>query len=111
MSSIHVFWRERSRDFDSDKELDRLETHTGVLTADHEGADEESPVVIEDLTGRVYRAGDFPTNTVLYIEAAPGDLPPIAKVARQAGFQIAHAESAGLGRGQEAYRRSEFEAP
>lgn len=98
MPSVHVFWTERGLNFDQDLEyaLDEREIHTGVLTDEAEHASEEVPVVVEDLTGRVYLPGDLPPETILYVESAPGGMPVIAEAAVEAGYKVAHAEDRGL---------------
>jgi hypothetical protein len=98
MASVHVFWTDPGINFDEDMEMafDERELHTGVLTDEAEHASEEVPVVVEDLTGRVYLPGDFPAQTVLFVESAPGALPAIAEAAAEAGYNVAHAEQRGL---------------
>jgi hypothetical protein len=98
MPSVHVFWTEKGLNFDEDSEyeIDEREIHTGVLTDGAEHASEEVPVVVEDLTGRVYLPGDFPPDTILYVESAPGGMPAIAEAAAEAGYNVAHAEERGL---------------
>lgn len=98
MESVHVFWTEKGLNFDEDSEyeIDEREVHTGVLTDKAENATDETPVVIEDVTGRVYLPGDFSPDTILYVESAAEGMPAIAEAAVEAGFQVAHAEDRGL---------------
>jgi hypothetical protein len=97
MESAQVFWSEAGINFDEDPEfdIDRREVHTGLLTDDAEYATGDGPVVVEDLTGRIYLPDDLRPDTVLFIESAAGAMPPIAEAARQAGYHVAHAEDSG----------------
>lgn len=65
--------------------------HSGLLTIDHESATDDTPVVVEDETGRVYGPDDLPAETTLFIEGSPGEFPEIAELAKRAGFHVARA--------------------
>lgn len=98
MSSAHVFWTDHGKNFDDDIEYawDEREVHTGVLTDEADHASGEVPVVVEDVTGRIYMPGDLAPDTILYVESAPEGLPAVAEAAVEAGFHVAHAEKRGL---------------
>lgn len=91
MSTLNVYWTSPGFEMDDQAAAARPDVRTGVLTTEHEAADEGVPVVVEEVTARVYRPGDLPPDTVLYVEAAPGGLPPLAQLAREAGFKVRHA--------------------
>ena len=91
MSTLNVYWASPGFEMDDQVISDRPNVRTGILTTQHEAAEEGAPVVVEEVTARVYRPGDLPPDTVLYVEAAPGGLPPLAKLAKEAGFKVRHA--------------------
>jgi hypothetical protein len=64
----------------------------GTLTTQHSASVDGAPVLVEDETGRVYTSWDLPPATILFVEAVPGFMPPMAMRARDAGFIIEHAE-------------------
>ncbi len=91
MPTLNVYWR--AIKFDAEQQSKVAEdVRTGLLTTEHEGATEDMPVLLEDRSQRVYRAADLPPDTVLYAEAAPGGLPPLAERSVQAGFHVRRAD-------------------
>jgi hypothetical protein len=93
MAAIEVYWR--ISDFDPEEQSKQRGevVLTGILTDEHEAASPEEPVVVEEESARVYRAGQLPPEAVLYIEDAPGPFPHLAQVAALAGFQVEHARN------------------
>jgi len=91
MASMYVYWRHPGF---SREEGGNTATaiHQGFLTTDHDAADEEMPIVlVEEESERIYHPGDLPPETVLYVEAAPGELPGLAEVAKRAGYRVERA--------------------
>lgn len=91
MATHHVYWRSAGFDTEAQRRHSRHDVHTGVLTDEHEAATPEMPVLIEEISKRVYRPGDLAPNTVVYVENHPGGYPPIAHRARLAGYRVEHA--------------------
>ncbi len=91
MCALNVYWR--TPDFDPEEQAthERLVVHTGVLTDAHDAATPEGPVLVEERSERVYRPGDLPPESVVYVEDHPGPLPPLAQLARRAGFRVEYA--------------------
>lgn len=91
MATHNVYWR--VPDFDPEEQAthQRRVTHTGLLTDEHDEATPEEPVLVEERSDRVYRAGELPPETILYIEDHPGPLPQLAQKARRAGFRVEYA--------------------
>ena len=87
MASVKVYWRAPKFDEEQQDRLDRENARTGVLTTEHSAADDDVPVLVEELTGHVYRPGDMPPDAVIYIEDAPG-FPDVARLAVDAGFRV-----------------------
>jgi hypothetical protein len=88
MPTLSVTWEAET--FDSEEQRKVGEgAHTGVLTTEHEAATEETPVLLEEVSGRVYQPGDLPPDTQLHA-VIPSDapMPGIVEQARRAGFLI-----------------------
>jgi hypothetical protein len=91
MATLKVHWKARTFNIESQQKLEDT-VRTGVLTGDEDEVADEQPVIIEDLTGRVYGPRELPPGTVVYVAASPGPLPPLAQRARDAGFTVRAAE-------------------
>lgn len=87
MPEIEVYWR--GPEFNSEQQLlIESKTRTGKLTTEHAAADDDIPVLVEDVSARVYRPGELPTDTIIYVEGPPESLPSIARNAARAGFVV-----------------------
>ena len=64
-------------------------TRTGVLSDEHDASSDQIPLLIEDVTGRVYRAADLPPGTEVVIPDAAATQPDFVERAKRSGFQIA----------------------
>ncbi len=91
MATLNVYWRMPEFDTEEQAKHEARVTHTGVLTDEHDEATAEVPVLVEERSNRVYRPGELPPESVLYFEDHPGPLPPLAHVARDAGFHVEYA--------------------
>jgi hypothetical protein len=91
MTTLNVYWKLHDFDAEQQQKREGMNVRTGYLTDEHEAATPEIPVLVEERSFRVFRPDDLPPETVLYVEEAPGDLPPLAEKARNAGFVIEHA--------------------
>jgi len=91
MPEVEAYWR--APQFHSEEQaVTNDPVRTGVLTTEHEAADDETPVLVEEISARVYRPEDLPPDTTIFVEGPPGKLPPIARLADRAGFVVKHAE-------------------
>jgi hypothetical protein len=91
MATLNVYWRMADFDPEEQAKHERRVVHTGVLTDEHQSATTDQPVLVEEGSDRVYRPGELPPESVLYIEDHPGPLPPLAEQARRAGFRVEYA--------------------
>lgn len=91
MSTLNVYWRAAGFVPEAQDKHQQKDVHTGVLTDEHDAATPEAPVLVEEVTRRVYTPGDLPPDTVLYVEDHPGELPAVAQKARRAGYAVEHA--------------------
>lgn len=91
MAILDVYWRMPDFDVEEQAKRERRITHTGWLSDEHDDATSDAPVLVEQRTDRVFRAGELPPETTLFIEDHPGPMPPLAEQARRAGFMIEHA--------------------
>ncbi len=95
MAEINVYWKAKLFIPEEQGRSRSDSVQTGLLTDEHEELGEsDQPVIVEDVTGRVYTAADLPPGTVIYVEAPPGPLPRIAVAAQEAGFHVVHAGQA-----------------
>lgn len=92
MPTLNVYWRTPDFDMEEQMRRERRVAHTGLLSDEHQEATAEVPVLVEERSDRVYRPGELPPESVLYVEDHPGPLPALADKARRAGFQVKHAE-------------------
>lgn len=91
MEEVHVHWMEQELD-PEEQEPAPGKVREGILTTQHSASTDGEPVLVEEDTGRVYTSWDLPPDTILFVEAVPGIMPPMAMKARDAGFIIEHAE-------------------
>lgn len=64
-------------------------TRTGVLTDENDASSDQVPLLIEDVTGRVYRAADLPPGTDIEVPDAANTHADFLERAKRSGFQIA----------------------
>lgn len=88
MAELNVYIQSREFDDENQQKAANFSVRTGVLTTEHVAADEDRPVIVEDVTERVYAPGELPSDAVVYVQGPPGELPPLAKLAKRAGFRI-----------------------
>lgn len=91
MEDVLVHWIE-SEFVEEEQEMFPGKIREGVLTTQHSASVDGMPVLVEAEGERVYTAADLPADAVLFVEAPPGPLPPMAEAAIEAGFTIRHAE-------------------
>ncbi|MCM2374502.1 hypothetical protein [Aporhodopirellula aestuarii] len=96
MSTLNVHWRHTAfshdaglRTNDNASGTDTDIARTGVLSDEHQEVSDQRPVLVEDATGRVYRASDLPPNTRVVVSDINRFADPIVEHAKQAGFEIA----------------------
>jgi hypothetical protein len=61
----------------------------GELTTDNKYAREEKPVLMEEMTKRVYLPSNLPAGTTLELASEATELPEVARQAQQAAYQVA----------------------
>lgn len=91
MEDVPVHWIE-SEFNEEQQEMAPGKIREGVLTTQHSASTDGQPVLVELVGERVYTPADQPADAVLYVEAPPGKLPPMAELAIDAGFRVEHAE-------------------
>lgn len=91
MAILDVYWRMPDFDIEEQVKRERRVTHTGWLSDEHDDATRSEPVLVEQRSERVFRPGELPPDTTLFIEDHPGPMSPLAEQARRAGFVIEHA--------------------
>lgn len=91
MASLHAYWRYPRFNRDEQRPDGERDVRTGVLTNEHQEALDDIPVLVEELTERVYHPGDLPPGSVIFVETGSGEMPQLAKLARRAGFLIRRA--------------------
>jgi len=67
---------------------------TGVLTDEHQEVTDGRPILVEDATGRVYRASDLPPDTRVVVAGVGDPPPPLFENARRVGFEIVASDRA-----------------
>lgn len=97
MARLHVYWKSSGLNQEAGVETSAIEAvHQGVLTDEHGETVGDEPVLVEEVSQRVYRSGDLPPGAAVYIEDTPeAELPPLAERAREAGFRIARSSTEG----------------
>lgn len=95
MSEVHIQFRHEafSRDAGMRTNDDAARTNvdstrTGMLTDEHESSSDQIPLLVEDVSGRVYRAADLPSGTEIVIPAAAERHDDLVDRAKRSGFQI-----------------------
>ncbi len=88
MPIAYVYWESAGYDMEHGIDGRRKSVHQGILTTDHEAAPGGLPILVEEVTGNLYRPEDLPPETIVYVESAPGDLPEIAQLAKRAGYRV-----------------------
>lgn len=95
MSQVHIQFRQEafSRDAGMRTNEDAARTNvdstrTGVLTDEHESSSDQIPLLVEDVSGRVYQATDLPPGTEIVIPGAAEGQADLVDRAKRSGFQI-----------------------
>ncbi|KAA1258655.1 hypothetical protein LF1_11770 [Rubripirellula obstinata] len=95
MSQVHIQFRHQafSRDAGMRTNDDAARTNvdstrTGVLTDEYESSSDQVPLLVEDVSGRVYRAADLPLGTEIVIPEAAERHADLVDRAKRSGFQI-----------------------
>ncbi|MBB3206560.1 hypothetical protein FHS27_002369 [Rhodopirellula rubra] len=95
MSTLNVHWRHTAFSHDAgmrtNEDAARMNTdaaRTGVLSDEHQEVIDNCPVIVEDVTGRVYRAADLPPDTRVVVNDANHVADPIVEHAKRSGFEI-----------------------
>lgn len=91
MKDVQVHWIE-SEFVEEEQEMIPGKIREGVLTTRHSASVDGMPVLVETEGERVYTPADLPSDAILFVEAPPGPLPPMAEAAIEAGFVVRHAE-------------------
>jgi hypothetical protein len=89
MASLLVRWDDPNFEIGRGIEADRRKRLSGQLTTEHERASEGQPVLVEEITKKVYLPTDLPAGTMLEMATDATELPEVALQARQAGYQVA----------------------
>ena len=96
-----VYWRhepvERNAGERTLPEVDMAKVpvaRTGILTDEHTEVSDDSPVLVEDVTNRVYRAPDLPPDTTVAVAELGVPPQPSVIATKRAGF---HVVDAGVG--------------
>lgn len=99
MATMTCHWRHKafSRDAGIRTNEDAARTNvdsarTGILTDEHQEVTDGQPVLVEDVTGRVYRPADLPPETRVVVARVGDPPPPIFDNARRIGFDIVTAD-------------------
>lgn len=95
MSKLVVHWRHEPfshdagyRSVEDSARMNSDAARTGILSDEHQEVTDDRPVLVEDITERVYRAADLPPDTVIRVADLQGPAPPIIQHAREAGFRV-----------------------
>ncbi|WP_153556875.1 hypothetical protein [Roseimaritima sediminicola] len=95
MAELSVQWKHEGFSHDAGRrDSDEVEgtaadsVHTGVLTDEHQEVTDGRPVLVEDVTERVYRAADLPPDTRVIVPDVTAVRRAMIDKAKQAGFTI-----------------------
>lgn len=89
MSELYAYWEHREFNDDAGRKTDNVVVRQGKLTTSHRQATQDIPVLVEEVSQRVYHASDLPPETVIYIETRPNARPELIELAKNAGFVVA----------------------
>jgi hypothetical protein len=88
MATLRVHWDDPNFEIARGIQADRRKRLFGELTTENEYASEGKPVLVEDITKKVYLPTDLPAGTTLELATDATELPELARQARQAGYQV-----------------------
>jgi hypothetical protein len=89
MASVRVHWDDSNFEIGRGIQADRRTRLFGELTTENEYASEGTPVLVEEITKKVYLPQDLPAGTTLELATAATELPKVARQAQQAGYRVA----------------------
>jgi hypothetical protein len=88
MASVQVQWDDPNFEIGRGIQADRHSQLFGELTTDHESAREGQPVLVEDITRRVYLPTELPPKTELRLVTEATELPEVARQAQRVGYPV-----------------------
>ena len=88
MAKVRVHWDDPSFEIGRGIQADRQTRLFGELTTENEYASEEKPVLVEEITKKVYLPQDLPAGTTLELATDVTELPQVARLAQQAGYRV-----------------------
>jgi hypothetical protein len=89
MATVRVYWDDPNFEIGRGIEADRRKRLFGQLTTDHQHASEGNPVLVEEITKKVYLPVDLPAGTTLELATDAPELPEVARQAREVGYHVA----------------------
>jgi hypothetical protein len=89
MATVRVHWDDPNFEIGRGIQADRRKRLFGELTTENEYAGEGKPVLVEEITKKVYLPVDLPVGTTLELATKATELPEVARQAQQAGYRVA----------------------
>jgi hypothetical protein len=88
MARVRVHWEDPHFEIGRGIKADRRTRLFGELTTDTLYTDDGGPVLVEEITNRVYLPTDLPRRTTLVLESKGTEFPDVARRAQQAGYHV-----------------------
>jgi hypothetical protein len=89
MATVRVQWDDPNFEIGRGIQADRRKRLFGQLTTENDYASEGQPVLVEEITKKVYLPTNLPAGTTLELATDATELPEVARQARLAGYQVA----------------------
>jgi hypothetical protein len=88
MATVRVHWDNPTFEIGRGIQAERQPRLFGELTAENSYAREGKPVLVEEITKKVYLPSDLPAGTTLELATDATEMPEVARQAQKTGYRV-----------------------